>query len=125
MRRRISPTSSRHFRTGYTKSFSWTGIPGVLLLPGVDAVHDQVRPADHDVLVDLLQRLVDQVVEPGVALVVPAGPRVVPEALELVPDDEVAYVRIALGDGRGQIGEVLVVLGRRRGLQGGLAPVGV
>lgn len=97
---------------------------GGLLVPRVDAVHAQVRAADQDVAVDLLQRPVDQVVHRRVPLVVPAAPGVVPEALELVPDEEVTYVGVAPGDGRGEVGEVLVVVGGGRRLQGGPAPVG-
>ncbi len=98
-------------------------VGGVLALARVETVHHQVRATDENVLVDLLQLAVHQVVQLGVALVVPAFLGVVPEPLELVPDDEVPYIRIALGHGRGELGEVLEVPGVGRGLEP--VPVGV
>ena len=92
------------------------------VLVGVQAGDHVVRAADLDVRPHRLHGLVDLVVELGVALVVPAVLVVVVEALELVPHEHPAHLRVALYGGRGELREIGVVLGDRRLLQ--LVPVG-
>ena len=87
------------------------------------ALDDEVRAADADPRIDALERVVDEVVEARVRLVVVVVARPRPEALELVPDLVVQHgarerrARVAERDAPRELREVVEVIRRRSELQ--------